>query len=142
MMPPKTRIVIGAYLQQKGMCPYCRRPVTVKNATWEHIIPRAWGGHTLNLNVILACEPCNNAKSAIESLISNGFSKDLDFGSQAALFILRCMKMNRSRNRKVKLPKDTYLHMAIQMQAVAEDRLRCGRVTIPELPGDLQGAFI
>ncbi len=144
MMEPRTRIVIGAYLRQKGLCPYCQRPVTVDNATWEHIIPRAWGGHNLDLNIILACEPCNNAKSAIESLISNNFSKELDLGSQAALFILRCMKMNRGRQRKAKirLPKDTYLRMAVNMQLVAEDRLRQGRVTVPELTDQTRGAFI
>ncbi len=136
--------MIGAYLQQRGLCLYCQRPVTVHNATWEHIIPRAWGGHSLDLNVVLACEPCNNAKSAIESLISNNFSKELDLGSQAALFILRCMKMNRgrSRHRKVKLPQDTYLRMAVHMQIVAEDRLRLGQVTIPELTDQTRGAFI
>ena len=144
MMAPRTRIVIGAYLQQKGLCLYCQRPVTVDNATWEHIIPRAWGGQNVNLNIILACHSCNNAKSAIESLISNNFDQELDLGSKAALFILRCMKMNRGRGRsqKVKLPRDTYLRMAINMQLVTDDRLRIGQVAIPELTDQIKGAFV
>jgi hypothetical protein len=138
---PRTRIVIDAYLKQKGQCPYCQNEVTKHNATWEHILPRAWGGPNIGLNIILACEPCNNAKSAIESLISNSFGTELDMGSRAALFILRCMKLNRGR-RKAKLPPGTYLRMAEHMQFTADDWIQNGRVTIPELTDQTRGAFI
>lgn len=142
MLTPRTRTVIGAYNKQKGLCPYCERAVTSHNATWEHIIPRAWGGSNVEPNIILACEPCNSAKSAIESMISSNFSKELDIGSRAALFILRCMKINKGKNRKIKLPKGTYLRMAVNMQERADEWIRSGAVSLPELTDQNRGAFI
>lgn len=142
MLTPRTRTVIRAYIKQEGLCPYCERAVTGKNATWEHIIPRAWGGQNVEPNIILACEPCNSAKSAIESLISSGFSKELDIGSRAALFILRCMKINKGKHKKRGLPKGTYLRMAVNMQERVDEWIRSGAVVLPELTDQNRGAFI
>ncbi len=142
MEVPRTRIVIGAYLRQQGLCPYCKLPVTKENATWEHIIPKAWGGANSGLNIILACQACNTAKSAIESLISSNFKEDVDITSKAALFILRCMKLNTRPHRKHKLAIDTYLRMAVNMQTVAEDWARNGKVALPELNSQTRSAFI
>jgi glutaredoxin len=142
MEAPRTRIVIGAYLRQKGICPYCQRSVTTDNATWEHVIPRAWGGPNVGSNVVLACQACNSAKSALESFISNNFGRELDMGSRAALFVLRCMKLNRLPYKKRRLPQDTYLRMAEDLREAADAWIRAGRVTIPELTDKTRGAFI
>ncbi len=141
MEAPRVRITIAAYLLQKGMCPYCQRPVTQSNATWEHILPRGWGGPNVGTNVILACQDCNSAKSAIESFISNRFAKEMDMGSRAALFMMRCMKLNQQKKKAV-LPRDTYLRMAKHVQITADEWVRNGQVVIPELSDKTRGAFI
>lgn len=142
MEAPRVRLALAAYLRQEGICPYCLCPVTPKNATWEHVIPKSWGGLNGRKNVILACQRCNSVKSVIESFISNEFSRELDMGSRAALFVMRCMKLNGRRKKKVSLPKDTYLRMAVSVQVAADAWIQKRQVTIPEMSPETRGAFI
>jgi 5-methylcytosine-specific restriction endonuclease McrA len=43
-------------------CCYCREPLSLKDATVEHIIPKAYGGTDSAKNTALACQLCNTAR--------------------------------------------------------------------------------
>lgn len=52
----------NVYTRDKGRCQYCSVKMTRKQATLDHVVPRAQGGKTNWTNVVLACTPCNQAK--------------------------------------------------------------------------------
>lgn len=43
-------------------CAYCGRPLTRREATVDHWVPRFHGGGDERANLRCACEPCNAAK--------------------------------------------------------------------------------
>lgn len=43
-------------------CFYCERVLTLTDATIDHVLPRSAGGRNLLDNLVLACQPCNEAK--------------------------------------------------------------------------------
>ena len=141
MEAPRTRIVLAAYLSQKGLCPYCRGEVTPSNATWEHIIPRAWGGPNVGKNIILACEGCNSLKSEIESFVSNAFDKNLPLTSKAALFILHCSVRCRTHKKKAPPWKVRYFRMAHHMMEMVDYVEANLAENIPHIPGKLRSKF-
>lgn len=47
------------FLRDRFQCQYCGSP---KDLTFDHIVPRAYGGRTTWENVITACSPCNLKK--------------------------------------------------------------------------------
>lgn len=49
---------------QKGRCAYCRCRLTPANTHLDHILARALGGTNKMANLQLACDGCNNLKSA------------------------------------------------------------------------------
>ncbi len=51
------------YLRDRGVCQYCQRPVTRREGTYDHIIPKSRGGETRWDNIVLACRPCNQRKA-------------------------------------------------------------------------------
>ena len=56
---PQWRAIVAAY---KGKCAYCgAKP---KKLTIDHVLPLARGGHHSAENVVPACMPCNQHKSA------------------------------------------------------------------------------
>lgn len=46
---------------QGGRCFYCGEPVGAK-ATFDHVIPQAYGGADMAANIVLAHRRCNQAK--------------------------------------------------------------------------------
>ena len=50
------------YLLYEGRCFYCGKPLTLKNSTIDHWIPRSRGGANVISNMRLSCEPCNRVK--------------------------------------------------------------------------------
>lgn len=52
----------AALKAQGGRCKYCLKPMTLKEATRDHVVPRAKGGSNQKSNTVAACEPCNRAK--------------------------------------------------------------------------------
>lgn len=44
---------------------YCESPLNKQTATYDHVLPRALGGKTTVENLVLACQPCNQEKSAM-----------------------------------------------------------------------------
>ena len=47
------------FLRDRFACQYCGTP---KDLTFDHVIPRAYGGRTTWENVVAACAPCNLRK--------------------------------------------------------------------------------
>jgi 5-methylcytosine-specific restriction endonuclease McrA len=43
-------------------CYMCGRKLPFEEITLEHVIPRSRGGETVESNLKVACEPCNNRK--------------------------------------------------------------------------------
>ncbi len=66
-----------------GYCHYCLVPLKYKKATLDHVVPRVAGGTKIiggDLNVVIACEWCNKAKSDMplaKFLASPGFKERL-----------------------------------------------------------------
>lgn len=50
------------YKRDNGRCAYCEKEITQREATIDHILPRAQGGKTVWENVALACKKCNSKK--------------------------------------------------------------------------------
>lgn len=50
---------------QGGMCYYCRKSLTMKTATIEHLTPRARGGKNSFDNLAAACLECNHRQGVI-----------------------------------------------------------------------------
>lgn len=59
--PPSADDAALMDVQQGGRCFLCGEPVGVK-ATYDHLIPRAWGGADAAGNVVLAHARCNRRK--------------------------------------------------------------------------------
>lgn len=50
------------YSRDGGKCQYCAEKVTRAQATYDHVIPRAQGGHTRWENITISCYACNQRK--------------------------------------------------------------------------------
>lgn len=71
---PRRMFILKRYGQLNGMCYYCKKPVKVKDATCDHVIPLCRGGDDEESNWELACKPCNTKKgqrTAVEFLKLN-----------------------------------------------------------------------
>ena len=129
MASSTTRAIISRFASQEGLCGYCDVPLTEKNATMEHVIPRAWGGNAGGItNTILACEQCNSFKSGLESHITNQMGAHLGLTDRAALFMLRCMK----RPHKNSAFKTRFTRMAYRVMEAADAHCLQRSVVIPK----------
>lgn len=52
------------YYRDHGICVYCEKPLTIKEVTYDHVMPRARGGHHDWDNVVCACGSCNLKKGS------------------------------------------------------------------------------
>src|SRR5205814_31225 len=52
----------NVYARDGGRCQYCCARVAPSAFTYDHVVPRAQGGHTKWENVVVACIPCNQRK--------------------------------------------------------------------------------
>ncbi len=52
------------YYRDHGICVYCEKPLTIKEVTYDHVYPRALGGHHDWDNVVCACSNCNLKKGS------------------------------------------------------------------------------
>jgi hypothetical protein len=46
----------------RAPCAYCTQPLMLREATLDHIVPRARGGRNMRTNLAIACYPCNLRK--------------------------------------------------------------------------------
>ena len=60
---PMTRLSVALretlWLEQGRNCHYCREPIELVDVTFDHIVPRTFGGPTARWNLVASCKPCN-----------------------------------------------------------------------------------
>ncbi len=49
----------NVFLRDRFRCQYCGVGFPTELLTFDHVVPRSRGGHTMWANVVTACEPCN-----------------------------------------------------------------------------------
>jgi 5-methylcytosine-specific restriction endonuclease McrA len=54
----------NVFLRDRFTCQYCSERHVANDLTFDHIIPRSRGGHTVWTNVVTACGTCNLAKGS------------------------------------------------------------------------------
>lgn len=54
---------VAVYVRDGWRCQYCGRACTYRQATRDHVVPRARGGETTFSNTVLACPGCNTKKA-------------------------------------------------------------------------------
>ena len=52
----------NVYARDKGRCQYCSTAVPRHDFTYDHVVPKAQGGHTAWENVVVSCTRCNQTK--------------------------------------------------------------------------------
>lgn len=50
------------FLRDRFSCQYCAVPLSMKDGTIDHVVPRAQGGKTTYLNCAASCKTCNTKK--------------------------------------------------------------------------------
>lgn len=50
--------------EETPFCHYCKRALTLKEATVDHKVPKSQGGTNTRDNLLIACGSCNNAKGS------------------------------------------------------------------------------
>ncbi len=61
----KKKYLQDQLIAQKWLCYYCKKPISLKEATTDHIVPRSKGGDSSRENLVVACEPCNFNKDEL-----------------------------------------------------------------------------
>ena len=56
---------IDAWTRQGGLCCWCRSAIRRREATAEHLKPRAQNGTDEAHNIAAACRPCNLARGSL-----------------------------------------------------------------------------
>ena len=59
----KGKIRIDFYIEQRGVCPYCKEHIDFKYWTLDHKIPLSRGGGNKLKNLIGCCTFCNAIKA-------------------------------------------------------------------------------
>jgi 5-methylcytosine-specific restriction endonuclease McrA len=54
------------YISRKKCC-WCKKPLSIEEATLEHLVPRCYGGTNELGNLTLACYECNNRRGNLIS---------------------------------------------------------------------------
>ncbi len=52
----------NVFLRDRFSCQYCGRRFPTHELTFDHVVPRSWGGRTTWTNVVTACGACNLRK--------------------------------------------------------------------------------
>jgi hypothetical protein len=53
----------GIYRRDRGVCAYCGRPISIEDASMDHVIPHSLGGPATWDNLVNACRRCNEKKA-------------------------------------------------------------------------------
>lgn len=51
---------------RRAKCLYCETPLTVENATADHIVPISSGGNNCQVNLIVCCNNCNAERGNLD----------------------------------------------------------------------------
>ena len=63
---PKHRIKfsrLNVFLRDGFKCQYCGEKFSMRDLTYDHVVPRAQGGKTVWQNIVTACRECNELKA-------------------------------------------------------------------------------
>lgn len=66
--PPKDMPVFepftrhNVWIRDKGTCQYCGKKLSLREMTYDHVIPQSDGGPTNWRNIVCSCQKCNNDK--------------------------------------------------------------------------------
>ena len=52
------------YTRDEGKCQYCRKKITIREMSWDHVMPRSKGGKSNWKNIVCCCPECNRKKSS------------------------------------------------------------------------------
>ncbi len=52
----------NVYLRDDGICMYCSKKVSLSNFTFDHVVPKSFGGKTNWKNIVVCCAKCNRKK--------------------------------------------------------------------------------
>lgn len=52
----------NVFLRDRLTCQYCGDPFNAPDLTFDHVVPRTYGGRTTWQNVVASCSPCNLRK--------------------------------------------------------------------------------
>jgi 5-methylcytosine-specific restriction endonuclease McrA len=55
---------VNIYARDKYACQYCREKKPIAELTYDHVVPRRFGGRTTWTNIVTACQACNLRKGA------------------------------------------------------------------------------
>jgi len=61
--PPVKFSRVNVAARDDFRCQYCGVKYPLRKLTYDHVVPRSRGGRTTWENVVMACNPCNNAKA-------------------------------------------------------------------------------
>lgn len=50
------------YYRDGGKCYWCDEPLTIKNMTFDHLVPKSHGGKNEWMNLVTCCKKCNTKK--------------------------------------------------------------------------------
>ncbi len=53
----------GIFRRDRGLCGYCGRPISMADASMDHVIPHSLGGLDTWDNLVNACRRCNQKKA-------------------------------------------------------------------------------
>lgn len=52
----------NVFLRDQWLCQYCGDDFNTNELTFDHIVPKSRGGHTVWTNIVTACQACNTTK--------------------------------------------------------------------------------
>jgi len=61
----KERVKTALLENQRGLCAYCGKRITISNSTIDHIIPQCKGGTWAKTNLALSHKYCNHLKGSV-----------------------------------------------------------------------------
>lgn len=112
-----SNIRINRLKYQEYKCFYCKRDVTSRNATIDHIIPVSKGGVGLQFNKVIACTWCNCRKANLNADLFVKWVRSLrsyEIGSRDIKFVPEQEKHRRFIN-KLKTLKNRIAHGRIKI---------------------------
>lgn len=56
------RLLKLAFLAVDDRCTYCQKPLNLRGASLDHVLPTCRGGSDFRSNLVLSCKPCNTKK--------------------------------------------------------------------------------
>lgn len=55
---------MNIYMRDDWTCQYCYKKKSVRELTFDHVVPRCLGGQTTWKNIVTACKKCNDKKGS------------------------------------------------------------------------------